>query len=214
MGWWSEKRNGIELTVGDAPLDTAGIALKKIAKAYQRDLGRRPTPEELAMILESSARILEEDIFDNMDEREVDFLDIALRSRPKRPKPRAGDYFAIPLPSGGYGYGRVVKVSLRVLLWMRLLDRRSTTLLPVESLFEAQPVIDLETRTDGISSTRWPVVGGVVLSDDEKAQLASEPNWVTNYTVTSIEEIAEWRLSGRPGLPPDMNVPYIGYHGV
>lgn len=229
MGWWSIRKDTKELydpcrqsspadesellNIGDQPMDAIEAALKKVAKIYKRDLKRKPTPDELTALLESSIRTLEEDVFDDMEERELDSVTIKLRKRPKRPRPKPGDIFAVPLPSGGYGYGRVMKVTLKVLLWMKLLDVRSDNLLSMEDVKKAKAILDLHTRTQKIDSVEWPIVGQAQLTDSEQADLANEPRWIMGYTAKSVEEIAEWKLARKKGLPPNMNAPYEGYRG-
>jgi hypothetical protein len=213
MGWWSIRKDTREvymgpptddvelLDMGDTPLDAIDSAIKKIIKAYKRDLKRKPTLDELVQLLDWSIRAHEEDLFDDMEERELDSVVIKLRQRPKRPRPKAGDYFAIPLPSGGYGYGRVMKVIMRTGLWMRLLDIRSKTLLSVNELHNKRVLIDLNANISKIESTEWPIIGHTPLSDEEQKALANEPFWITYYTAESIENVAEWKLSGKRGLP-------------
>ena len=211
MGWWAVEKNDQTLDIGDQVLDVIDTALKKVAKTYRRDLKRRPTSEELAELLESSIRVLEEELFDDMEEREVKSVSVKLRERPKRPRPKPGDYFALPLPSGGYGYGRVMKVKLRVILWMRLLNVRSDALLSLQDVQNASVLLDIETRASKIDSTEWPIVGSVALSAEDEASLANEPDWIMGYSVRSAEAIADWKLAGKRGLPPNMDAPYVGY---
>jgi hypothetical protein len=213
MGWWTREKNGNSLDMGDTPLDAVHTALKKVARSYKHDLKRKPTLAELTELLESSIRIFEEDLFDDMDERELDSVDIQLRARPKRPRPKSGDFFAIPLPSGGYAYGRVVKITNRVLLRMWLLGVSSESVLPLDRIKDAKVLIDIKTRTSEIDNVEWPIVGHVPLSAEEETVLANEPRWITNYTIRGVEKIAEWKLAGKPGLPPYTSTPYEGYKG-
>jgi len=213
MGWWTVEKNGQALDIGDQPLDVLGSALKKVANTYRRDLKRRPTGEELAELLESSIRVFEEELFDDMDERELQSVSVQLRQRPERPKAKPGDYFAIPLPSGGYGYGRIMKIASRALLWMKLLNVRSDSLLSLGDVRNARVVIDIETRMRKIDSVEWPIIGSIPFSARDEAALANEPDWITGYTASDAEEIAEWKLAMKRGLPPNMSEPYAGYRG-
>lgn len=202
MGWWEVERNGKELEIGDDVLDVMYTALKKIAKAYKRDLERKPTPEEMSEILESSIRVFEEDIFDDMEERELDSVVVKLKSRPKRPKPKAGDYFALPLPSGGYGYGRIMKVSLRVFVWVRMLDVRSEKLLSADDLKDAKVIFEGNTRTSSMINLDWPMVGNMPLTDEEREVLKSDREWKSSRTTRKMERITEWKLDRKRGMPP------------
>jgi hypothetical protein len=200
MGWWESERNGKEVTLGDGPLDTMHTALSKIHRAYKRDLKRKPTPEELTELIESSIRVIEDEIFDDMEERELDSVAISLRSRPKRPRPKPGDYFAIPLPSGGYGYGRIMKVEHRILISIALLNARSDRLVSEGNFSSAKVIYELHTATHPIIKMRWHIVGHKPLSEAEEAAHTDWPLW-PNYPDTWVERIAEWKLSGKPGLP-------------
>lgn len=208
MGWWTEEKNGQVIDIGDGPLDVVHTALKKIVSAYKRELKRKPTPEELASILESGIRILEEDLFADMEEREVDQVTIGLRVRPRRPKPKPGDYFAVPLPSGGYGYGRVMKIDHRVLVWVRLLDLHTEELASVETVKKAQVILDCYSATNKMLDMTWPLVGYEPLTEGEKTLLKSEPEWMANYADWRVQRILDWMLSGKPGFPPNTPAPY------
>lgn len=138
MGWWEIRKDSGEiydpsrhppaeesdlLTVGDEPMDVLESALRRVARIYRRDLRRRPTVEELSRLLESGISVLQDEVLDNMEEREVEAVVVTLRQRPRRPRLKPGDYFGIPLPSGGYGYGRTMKVTHRTLLWAQTAER-------------------------------------------------------------------------------------------
>ena len=213
MGWWTVEKNGQALDIGDQVLDVVGSALKKVAKTYRRDLKRGPTSEELAELLQSSIRVFEEELFDDMEERELESVSVKLRERPKRPRPKAGDYFAIPLSSGGYGYGRVMKITSSIILWMRLLEVRSNALLSLDDVRNAGIVLDIKTRMSKIDSVEWPIIGSAPFSAEDEAALANEPDWITGYSIRSAEEIVEWKLAKRGRLPPNMSEPYVGYRG-
>jgi hypothetical protein len=146
-----------------------------------------------------------------MEERELESVTVKLRQRPKRPRPKAGDYFAIPLPSGGYGYGRIMKTILKAGLWMRLLDVRSKKLLSLDEVQDKKVLLDIETNIQKIDSVEWPIIGHTPLSDEDQKALANEPFWITGYSVQSLENIAEWKLNKKRGLPPHLGIPYDGY---
>lgn len=64
MGWWSQGKDGgsfaeergvEEIGVwGDGPADILDNAIDEIVKEFQRDWGRKPTPDELRSGLEFS----------------------------------------------------------------------------------------------------------------------------------------------------------------
>lgn len=227
MGWWTIRKDEKEpynaskastpgddsqlLEIGDQPMDAIDSALKKVVRIYKKDLKRKPTPDEIAELIESSVKILEEDLFDNMEEREVGSISIVLKHRTKRPKPKPGDLFAIPLISGGYGYGRIMKLTLRTILWMKLLNICTDHIIEPDGLRSAKTILDINTSSRKIDSVEWPIIGHLPLSDEDQEALMHEPYWIMGYSVNSAEEIADWKLSGKQGLPPDFGAPYVGY---
>lgn len=211
MAWWGEQKGHQELVVGDQPLDALNSAMKKVARDYTKDIDRKPTREEWEYLLETSIKVLQEELFDDIDELEVASVVVQLKRRPKRPKLNPGDYFAIPLASGGYGYGRVMKIKHRILLWMRLIDTRSKKLLSAGDVHGKRTLLDVETDINKIMSVEWPIIGHVPLSEEERTALSSEPKWATGYVPLSVEEIADWKLSGKRGFPPGSGLPYVGY---
>ena len=227
MGWWNLRKDTKKLydpddesgtlsdsellCIGDEPMDVIDVALKKVAKLYKSNLKRKPTLDEWIELMESGFRINEEDLFDDIEEREFESLSIQFKQRPKRPKAKRGDCFAIPLPSGGYGYGRIMKIISKYMLWIRILNVRSDNLLSLEELKNASVVIDLKSWNDGIYEMIWPILGNIPFSQEDKAVVANEPFWIVGYPDTHVVEIAEWMLSGKQGYPTIRIAPYVGF---
>lgn len=84
---------------------------------------------------------------------------------------------------------------------------------PVDDVKRSEEILDLETGLQKIESLEWPIVGHLPLSVHGRASAPDEPRWITNYTAGDVERIADWRLAGRRGLPPNMSAPYQGYTG-
>jgi hypothetical protein len=184
MGWWSIRKDTKQLynpsgqatplddsdllLMGDQPKDTIEAALKKVARTYKKDLKRKPTPDELTALLESSIRILEEELFDDMDERELESVVIRLRQRPTRPRPKPGDYFAVPMP-GGYGYGRIEDTIKSVLLLVDFLDIFSDKILDFSDVSDAPTLFELVCGNQGIVNNVWPIIGNNPSLDSDRS---------------------------------------------
>lgn len=66
MGWWDTNKQGesfakepeVEMLWGDAPADILDDAIVNIVKVFQRDLGRKPTVDELIAGMRFSAPVI------------------------------------------------------------------------------------------------------------------------------------------------------------
>lgn len=157
MGWWEQRVGSEELVIGDEPLDAVDDMLEAVLKAYDEEWERKPTPAELAMILETAIGAQQDTIFDNMEEQEVSSVTIKLKKRPRKQKIAPGDYFAVPLPSGGYGYCQVTDVCITMLV--DILDVCSREVLRPSCLRSARPIGRALTDTIAVQDREWPVVG-------------------------------------------------------
>lgn len=177
MGWWAIIKATKELydpnkqplpmdesellNIGDQPMDIIESALKKVSRLYKKDLKRKPTPDELTELLESSIRIHEEDLFDDMEERELESAVVKLKQRPRRPRPKPGDFFAIPLPSGGYGYGRIKDVCLRWIVLVDFLDIFSLSIKELQDISNAKVLVEALCGSTALLQGDWPVIGNI-----------------------------------------------------
>ena len=129
MGWWSEQDKEQQLLLGDEALDIVGEMVSKVADAYSRSWGRKPLPEELARTLSMVVLPRAEELFSGVENQELAGVMLKFRKRPRTQKIAPGDYFSIPLPSGGYGFGIVRKVFRNAAVLVDLLDIRSRKVL-------------------------------------------------------------------------------------
>lgn len=108
MGWFdAPKYPGVVL--GDEPLDETYAFLKHLSRTYEQGLGRKPTCEELQALLETCLRVnADGTLLSGFEELQVSAVQIKTAKRPKRQTYRAGDIFAIPLPSGRFAFGRIM----------------------------------------------------------------------------------------------------------
>lgn len=158
MGWWGEEKDGVELIIGDGPLDTANEMLRKIVREYKRDVERKPTPEELAEVLKAAIASAHKILFDGLDEMEVTDLKLKLRKAPKKQKFQVGDCCVVALPSGGYGYVRIKDIVGQVGLLVELLDAYSEEPLRYMDLQSARVMSDMLTDWESIADRDWRVL--------------------------------------------------------
>lgn len=108
MGWWTAPDNS-QVNVGDAVLDSVRHFLRDFSKAYQEDLSRKPTLQELEYVLELAFRVnLDSDLLDGVEELEVRQLVLKTAKRAKKQKVSPGDIFAYKLDDGRFGFGRII----------------------------------------------------------------------------------------------------------
>jgi hypothetical protein len=161
MGWWTEERNGKALMIGDGPLDIAHQMLLRIAKQYKRDDNRNPTPEEMVKTLEIAISAAKDLLFDDLEDKEVSELTIKLKKAPRRQPYAPGDFFSVPLPTGGYGFGRVLDKFISSSILIGLLDVYADAPLALEEL-KIYPVL-FEAVSDSLTleDWGWRVLGNV-----------------------------------------------------
>lgn len=158
MGWWGEEKDGIELIIGDGPLDTAEEMFKKIVQEYKNDVGRKPSPDELIEVLKSAIASTHKILFDGLDDMEVADLKIKIRKVPSKQKFQVGDYCLLALPAGGYGYVRIKDILGQIGLLVELLDVYSEAPLRCSGLENARVISDMLTDRLSIKEGDWRVL--------------------------------------------------------
>lgn len=107
MGWFDTETDGIMYS--DETLDLVFNFLKEFSLAYQNDLKRKPSVEELQYILSLSFRVnADSDFISDFDEKRIEDVKFKIGRRKKKIKYEVGDMCAIPLPSGGYAFARIM----------------------------------------------------------------------------------------------------------
>jgi len=175
VGWWSDRTSG-EVVVGDEPLDLVGAMLDRVLAVYKTDLRRKPTVQELERLLEIALLTRLDELFEGMDELEISSVSLKLKKRPKRQPIAVGDYFSVPLPSGGYGFGRVKGIYLTSVLLVEFLQAYSETPMSVSELRNRRPLFEGLCGYLGLAEWHWRVLGNipvrnVVPREKEKAEL-------------------------------------------
>lgn len=103
MGWFDTDDENIEYS--DETLDLAYNFLTDFSNAYQNNLNRKPTVEELEYLLKLSFRVnADEHFLADFDEKKIEDIKFKIGKRKKRLKYEVGDMCAIPLKCGGYAF--------------------------------------------------------------------------------------------------------------
>ncbi|MHB1000359.1 MAG: hypothetical protein ACYC27_14045 [Armatimonadota bacterium] len=158
MGWFDDKYNDKEVLISDEMIETAHAVLVRIAREYKRDSGRKPTPEEIARTFEIAICIAEDKIFDGMRNKALDKLIIEFKDTPPKQMYYKGDYFAVPLPSGGYGFVQITEVFSYKNILINILDMRSDHVVSIEELSGVKVLKDMLTEATDIENWVWKKV--------------------------------------------------------
>jgi hypothetical protein len=169
MGWWKEAGTRPEVELGDEPLDLVHEAVAAVSRAYQEDLGRKPTLEEFRRALVQALGGDPGRFFADMEEHVVGEVAFRLKKISKRQPFAVGNYFAIPL-DGKFWYGRIVHrgagdhlveiyrvETVRLLTMTELLDRKREVVLN-------KHIFSIPAFTRG----RWRILGHQDMSPDFK----------------------------------------------
>lgn len=93
----------------DELLDLAFHFLMDFSNIYQKEVGRKPTVEELEYSLTTSFVANANDTFlSDFKERKIESVKFKIGKRKKRMKYEVGDICAIPLQCGGYVFSRIL----------------------------------------------------------------------------------------------------------
>jgi hypothetical protein len=161
MGWWEQ---GSDIVIGDEPADIVGEMMEKLVDAYKQDLHRKPTVREIEANLMFVLGAHLDELADGVDGYEVSGVAIKLKKEPKRQRMTLGDVFAVPLPSGGYGFGRILRMCggpYSAVLYVECLDVYSVSILPVSEVLEHEQLLKPLCDYYAIVERRWKVLGNV-----------------------------------------------------
>lgn len=151
MGWF-ETPNAPGAVIGDDPLDETAAFWRRLADLYQEGLGRKPTLEELRLLLQTSLSVAPDEFFDGLDEKRITGVSIKTAKAPKRRKYALGDVFAIPLGDGRYAFGHVIYVDKNKWMFVEIYSqtsqsKRSTQeILNSPRLYKAVWINDLDSE--------------------------------------------------------------------
>jgi|GEM_PF-304738 len=108
MGWW-KINNDSDAEVGDFVLDEVRRFLQSISIAYEKDLHRKPTLDELQHLLTLGFSVnANSEVINHFEELRVEKVMIKTGKRKKRIKPEVGDIFSFKIDQELYGFGRLV----------------------------------------------------------------------------------------------------------
>ncbi len=208
MGWWTTEGQGEELVLGDEPLDAVLRMLRSVARTYNRACGRKPTINEIAEMIRSSLEIVADEVASGVADMEVARVTIKMRRAPKKHSFSYGDYFAVPLSQGDYGYGRVVSVPLKELVVVDFLDLRSRSVLALGDVLGAPDLVRVACGTEALRRGEWRVVGNVPIPGRQPSYDEACRGLRASYPPALAVRLLEWRLEGKPGTPwPDIRCP-------
>ena len=165
MGWRNVGGEKSEILVGDGGFDAVEEMLREITDEYEGELGRRPTLQEVLMTIEMVLKGVGDQHMSGLEELEVVEVKVKTKPRAKKQRFQVGDFFAVPLETGGFGFGRVLQVSGGTIFGFY--DFSSDKMVP-SSKFAQKPYLFIIMGTDeGIESWRWKVVGTTALRSGE-----------------------------------------------
>ena len=157
MGWW-ETADG--LTLGDGPLDELHRSLRDVAESYRNAVGRPPTVAELEHLLALVVDSLGEQEMDGLDGLSVSAVVMKTKKGKRRVAAAVGDVFAIPLPDGTFGFGRILHDDTRGELTVEFFSRRGRMPFTDPDVVH-EPRLRPPARVAAfysVASGRWPVL--------------------------------------------------------
>lgn len=183
MGWWREGGE-TEIILGDEPFDHSIRLLRDVSASYQQEIGRRPTLAEFLRNLEDALRLTAHEHLHDFDETEVRQLSAKTVKRKKRQDFSVGDYFAIPLMNGHYGFGRIIWKGFAYLI--SVLDVVSDRIKTARELTGVRPLFHVHVTSEAWDDWKWKVLGsdGTDVSPD-----AALPPFQMG------DDVSGWRIS-------------------
>jgi len=112
MGWFESNTPGA--VIGDDALDITYDFLKNLSGTYQKALQRKPTLDELRVLIETELKVCGSDFLADLEERGVTQVTVKTGKKPKDQPYKVGDVFAAPVDEGRYAFGRVMMIKKNV----------------------------------------------------------------------------------------------------
>lgn len=168
MGWWTLKQAGQELLQGDIPYDIVGDALEQIAQEYQKEWKRKPTLSEIVHTIETVLSVGAENFLTDAEEIEIAHLAVKTRRRRKSQPFQVGDFFAIPLTSGQYAFGRILSDFSDMGMLICIYDGLSTRILAPSQLKGRKFIFTpFYYAGEAWRTWKWKIIGNMPLESDE-----------------------------------------------
>ncbi|MCL5102969.1 MAG: immunity 26/phosphotriesterase HocA family protein [Armatimonadetes bacterium] len=207
MGWWTEDEKESVLTIGDEPLDAVGQMMDSVMKAYSEEVGRKPTLREFERTLEIVLAAQISEFHDINPDIELSSVALKLKRQPRRQRIARGDYFSVPLPSGGYGFGRIQGIYLTSVLFIDCLDAYSNIPFSLSELRKKRVLFPALCGYLGLADWHWQVLGHVPLDEakidrTEKEQLNELlKRFPSSFTPHGLQSKLEEELRRRGRIP-------------
>ena len=163
-----EAANKLIKSYGELDVDEEPVFWLALAAA-QLDVGRLTKKAKVeALKLIQSGKELKRWKYDKGRDRALTTLEkrlLAPPPEPKRltqrvPKLTPGDVFRLPLPVGGFGYGRVIHGTMRALY----LFESKTPDVPIADVVKNDIAFLVGSTDDGLAKRRWRVIGNLPLA--------------------------------------------------
>ena len=225
MGWWREDGE-TEMTLGDDPFNLSIQFLRDVSASYSDGVGRKPKLAELIRNLEDALRFTAHEHLDDFGELEVKQLSAKTAKRKKRQDYSVWDYFAIPLGSGDYAFGRIIWKGFAHLI--SVLDVVSDRIKSARELGDAGALFHVFVTPEAWADWRWKVLGGggatpsdaalpsfqagddisgwrIITGDETRGATAQEAANLERAEIYPPERVA-WRVEAAKGLigPEDL----------
>jgi len=164
MGWSNIGESNEKIIIGDGTLDIVSEMIFEFSKEYQKDLGRKPTLNELANTIRMILGAHADEYFDGCEEIEIVDVKILTKKRRKKQTYKDGDFFAIPLPEGKYAFGRLLDSKEGIYGFFNIISNKIE---PINKLKQTPYMFIIPCADDGITSWRWKIIGNIKLARGE-----------------------------------------------
>lgn len=170
MGWWDIEENGKQITQGDEPYDIMGEAFDQVVKCYQKNLGRKPTLDELSKTMEIVLASGSDIYLANGNQIEIVEFSIKTKKRGKIQRFQVGDFFIVPLENNLYAFGRILS-DIRVEemgMLVSIYKQTSNTILDIRTLKGTEFMFTpFYCSDEGWKSWKWKINGNIPIESDE-----------------------------------------------
>lgn len=181
MGWWSSEEES-DLVVGDEALDITHDYIQRLVDLYEEGIQRRPTPRELAKILEMCLAIDVDKVFEGGETMAIKGVSFRIGRKPRKQRFAPGDFFVVELAASMFGFGRLMTHVKKRAAVVEFFSYTSTA--PVW-----KPEIETSGRAFG------PIFQGVYVFEDWRWRIvASDPG----YEPSAADMRLEFSLGGAP----------------
>jgi hypothetical protein len=166
------------LAFDDQRYDIGYAFLEDLARLYVDHLGRHPTLEELAKLLEVELAVSGRQLMSGLETRSVTAVTIRTKRAPRDQPFAPGDVFAVPLGDGRVAFGRVMRIDKASGVLIEFFRRTAPRLAYDEAIPASGRLFHPVSSGAGpLREQRWTVVhsdpGYTFAADDEALEFVS-----------------------------------------